>query len=109
MILVSACNKSKDDELKAKAALADMQAIATQIRVYERITDGRLPGSLSDLVNQPSAAVGVTGWKQLLQKVPVDPWGNQYYYLYLIGTGDFRLRSVGPDGVENTADDVVLK
>lgn len=103
-----AVKQYQKDDARAETALADMQAIATQLRLYERITGG-LPASLDSLVKEPDPAVGVKGWKQLLEKVPVDPWGNQYYFFYLIDKGDFKLRSVGPDGIADTADDVVLK
>lgn len=42
------------------------------------------------------------------EQVPLDPWGNEYQYEFDPASGDSKPRifSAGPDGEENTADDI---
>ena len=42
------------------------------------------------------------------EQVPLDPWGNEYRYEFDPASGDSKPRifSAGPDGEENTADDI---
>jgi general secretion pathway protein G len=47
-------------------------------------------------------------WEKVLDTVPVDPWGNEFRYRYP-GSKDPsepEILSLGPDGKENTADDI---
>jgi hypothetical protein len=46
-----------------------------------------------------------TKWMQVSNEpIPADPWGRPYQYKL---NGDkFEIRSLGPDGQENTDDDV---
>jgi general secretion pathway protein G len=39
------------------------------------------------------------------KEIPTDPWGNNYQY-ELIGPEQYRIWSIGPDGVSGTEDDV---
>lgn len=70
---------------------------------YPRGTDG-----LSQLVVQPS---DVTGWRgpYLKSDIPLDQWGHPYVYEYpgRVNASGYDLRSAGPDGQLNTADDIV--
>lgn len=56
----------------------------------------KFPDSLQDLAEGPSP---------LTQKVPQDPWGNDYVYKKESGR-KFVIYSAGPDGSEGTEDDV---
>jgi len=70
------------------------------------VDNGFYPKSIQDLVTAPSNAKNWHG--PYLEKVPQDPWGNNYLY-YFPGkhnTGSYDLLSVGPDGKEGTDDDV---
>ena len=64
------------------------------------------PKSLGDLVAAPSNAKNWHG--PYLDKIPSDPWGNNYNY-YFPGkhnSTSYDLVSVGPDAKEGTDDDV---
>ena len=37
---------------------------------------------------------------------PPDPWGRPFRYARVTPTGPVRIWSVGPDGIDGTADDV---
>lgn len=56
----------------------------------------KLPDSLQDLAEGPAP---------LTEKVPQDPWGNDYIYKKE-GNRKFTIYSAGPDGSEGTEDDV---
>lgn len=66
---------------------------------------------LEALLSKPSDLNENTSWKgpYLTGEVPKDPWGNEYQYKYPPenGTGDTPdIWSLGPDGEDNTADDI---
>ena len=79
--------------------------IKSALGQYE-VDAGKYPGSLQDLVLRPEI---FTNWHgPYLDKLPVDPWGSPYYYLYpgKHNPNGYDLWSAGPDGKEGTADDV---
>ncbi len=68
---------------KGVAVRADVQAIGTQLKLYESV-NGFLPTTeqgLQALVTQPSTEPKPTRWYQLFKEIPKDPWGNNYIYL----------------------------
>jgi general secretion pathway protein G len=89
---------------------ADIQSISTQLRVYE-MQNLRPPTSdqgLKALVTRPGGDPPPRRWKQLLERVPVDPWGEEYVY-YWPGKKNpkgFDLFSKGPDRAEGGGDDI---
>jgi len=94
---------------KGVAVRADIQAITTQLKLYESM-NGYLPTTeqgLNALVTQPSTEPRPQRWYQLFKEIPKDPWGNNYIYLSpgrKNSTG-FDLYSAGPDRRADTADD----
>jgi len=94
---------------KGVAVRADVQAISTQLKLYESM-NGYLPTTeqgLQALVTQPSTEPRPQRWYQLFKEIPKDPWGNNYIYLSpgrKNSTG-FDLYSAGPDRRADTADD----
>ena len=61
---------------------ADIQSISTQIRVYEmqNLRPPTTQQGLQALVTRPGGDPPPRRWRQLLEKVPLDPWGNPYLY-----------------------------
>jgi general secretion pathway protein G len=94
---------------KGVAVQADIQAISTQIKLYESM-NGYLPTTeqgLQALVSQPATEPRPQRWYQLFKEIPRDPWGNNYIYLSpgrKNATG-YDLYSAGPDRKADTADD----
>jgi general secretion pathway protein G len=94
---------------KGVAVRADIQAIGTQLKLYESM-NGFPPTTeqgLQALVTQPSTEPRPQRWYQLFKEVPKDPYGN--YYIYLSPgrknpTG-YDLYSAGPDRKADTPDD----
>ena len=95
----------RSEQARATAAHADLSSIKTALDAFE-VDNGFYPKSIQDLVTVPSNAKNWHG--PYLEKVPQDPWGNNYNY-YFPGkhnTGSYDLLSVGPDAKEGTDDDV---
>ena len=90
------------EEAAATKAKADVRVIAEQVRMYY-LKKHKLPQSLEELVTPDDKG------NQLLQELPKDPWDHDY----ILRTGDrakdFEVISSGPDGVENTEDDISSK
>ncbi|MBI4024408.1 MAG: type II secretion system major pseudopilin GspG [Verrucomicrobia bacterium] len=96
------------DIAKERRVEADLTTITTQLKTYE-MQNLFLPTTeqgLNALVTQPTTEPVPKRWRQLLEKVPVDPWGTPYGYRNP-GThnpGKFDLFSLGPDRVESGDD-----
>jgi general secretion pathway protein G len=94
---------------KQTAVRADIQAIGTQLQLYESM-NGFYPiteQGLQALVTQADTDPKPTRWYQLFKQVPKDPWGNNYIYR-CPGTKhpeSYDLFSAGPDRKPDTADD----
>ena len=92
---------------KQTAVQADVQAIGTQLQLYESM-NGFFPTTeqgLQALVTQPSNDPRPTRWFQYFKQVPKDPWGSDYIYRCPGQKGRYDLFSAGPDRVPDTADD----
>ncbi len=95
---------------RVTAAQTQISYFASALDMYE-IDTGRFPTAdqgLEALVEDP----GVEGWNSSYLRadsVPLDPWGNEYVYQYpgRHNTDGYDIYSLGPDGLEGTADDVV--
>jgi hypothetical protein len=73
----------------------EMLALSRAIERHERLT-GTLPADLSVLP-------GLAGDDL------TDPWNRPYRYVVGPGMRQYELRSLGPDGVAGTADDIVMR
>ena len=89
------------DKSKIKQAKIDIGTISNALDLY-KTEFGRYPDSddgLSRLVEEKILKE---------KKVPQDPWGNEYVYIYPGSNNDdgFDLYSFGPDGKEGGNDDI---
>ena len=94
---------------KGVAVRADVQAIGTQLKLYESM-NGFLPTTeqgLQALVTQPSTEPRPQRWYQLFKEVPKDPFGSNYIYLSpgRKNPTSYDLYSAGQDRKADTADD----
>lgn len=92
---------------------ADFQAISTQLRTYE-MQNMRMPTTeqgLQALVTRPSSPPQPRRWVQLMERVPLDPWGEPYQYRNpgTLNPQGFDLISKGPDRQLGTDDDITNK
>jgi general secretion pathway protein G len=89
----------RGEEARAVAAKQDVSAIMQALKLY-RIDNGRYPTSeqgLQALYAKPQSAPAPTNWKQYLDKLPRDPWGNPYHYLNPGVRGEIDVFSLGAD------------
>ena len=86
---------------KAERARAELETLATALEAYRRERGFYVVGTdertLEDHLNP----------RYLARVMRVDPWHKPY--LYDGARDSYTLRSAGPDGEENTADDVVVR
>lgn len=97
------------ERARVTAATADINGgIKSALGQYE-IDSGAYPGSLQDLIVQPGNARNWHGPYFDPPKLPVDPWGNPYIYVFpgKHNQGSYDLSSMGPDGKEGTDDDIM--
>jgi general secretion pathway protein G len=89
---------------------ADLDSITTQLKLYQAM-NGFLPTTeqgLEALVTRPDTDPKPTQWRQLMQKVPLDPWQLPYIYENpgKHNQDSFDLYSAGPDRKPGTDDDI---
>ncbi|MEZ5404810.1 MAG: type II secretion system major pseudopilin GspG [Verrucomicrobiia bacterium] len=94
---------------KLQRADADITTISTQLKTYEML-NLFFPTSqqgIQALVTRPTAEPVPRRWQQLLQEVPLDPWGRPYQYRYpgAKNPSSFDLYSQGPNP-EDPSDDI---
>ena len=98
----------RSEQARMTAARADISGIKTALDAFE-VDNGYYPkgnNGLGDLVQAPR---DVKNWHgPYLDKIPSDPWGNNYLYSYpgKRNPSGYDLLSVGPDGKEGTEDDI---
>ena len=98
----------KSQEARIKAAYADVHGgIKSALDEYD-VDNGSYPKSLQDLVQQPANAKNWHGPYFDPPKLPVDPWGHPYIYIYpgKHDTNGYDFFSAGPDGKPGTQDDI---
>lgn len=92
----------RPDEARIVKAKQDISAISSALKLY-KLDNFNYPTTdqgLEALVKQPTDEPVPKNWKNLLDNVPVDPWGNPYLYLSPGEHGDFDLFTYGADGVD---------
>jgi ribosomal protein L14 len=88
------------NEGKRKRAQKDLETVVRALEAYRRETGSYVPS------DKHAALIDHLSPRYLAPIIRLDPWRNPYRYQ---GQKDhFELRSDGPDGRENTGDDVVL-
>lgn len=95
----------RSEQARQAAARADISSIKTALDAFE-VDNGYYPKSIMDLIQSPQ---DVKNWHgPYLDKVPQDPWGNNYTYACpgRHNATSYDLSSSGPDGKEGTDDDI---
>jgi len=96
-------------ESRVSAAISDISSFKTALQLYSVDTGGypTQDQGLNALVSNP----GVPGWNKSylsdMEKIPLDPWGNPYVYkMPSEHNQEYDISSNGPDGQQNTSDDI---
>lgn len=88
---------------------SDFNSMTSVLKMY-KINNGFYPSTaqgLKALVSRPGGAPAPKSWTQLADRVPLDPWGQEYQYKFpgsKVAT-EFELISKGKDGQLGTEDD----
>lgn len=93
---------SRPDEARVIRAQQDIRALGSALKLY-RLDNFNYPDTdqgLQALVERPVNLPEEARWKQggYLERLPKDPWGNEYQYLQPGARGAFDLYSLGADG-----------
>jgi general secretion pathway protein G len=93
---------SRPDEARVMAARQDIASLMQALKLY-RLDNMRYPVTeqgLQALVEKPSAPPLAPNWKTggYVERLPKDPWGNQYQYLNPGLHGEIDVFSYGADG-----------
>jgi len=98
------------DAAKLRQVEADFKSFESALSMY-KLNAGSFPTTqqgLKALVEKPSSAPVPRRWVQVMSKIPDDPWDSPYGYRFpgKKRANQFELISKGPDGLENTPDDL---
>ena len=98
------------DSAKIQRVRGDFQSFGAALQSY-KINAGNYPTTqqgLKALVEKPSSTPVPKDWTKIAERVPTDPWQNEYGYKFP-GSKDpskYELISKGPDGIEGNEDDL---
>jgi general secretion pathway protein G len=95
----------RSEQARDAAARADIASIKTALDAYE-VDNGYYPRNIGELLQQPGNAVHWHG--PYLEKVPQDPWGQNYNYIFpgKHNPSGYDIFSAGPDQKAGTDDDI---
>jgi general secretion pathway protein G len=88
------------DDARATAAKTDVNNLMQALKLY-RLDNQRYPTAaqgLQALLTKPTTVPVPANWKPYLEKLPNDPWGNNYQYLNPGIKGEIDVLSFGADG-----------
>jgi general secretion pathway protein G len=91
-------------------AKADIRALESALNLYklDNFVYPTTDQGLQALVSKPSGTPEPRNWKQYMDRMPKDPWGNDYQYLSPGVQGSVDIYSLGadgqPGGAESSAD-----
>jgi len=102
--------KGIGDAAKLKQVESDFKSFESALAMY-KLNAGSFPTTqqgLKALTEKPTTTPVPRRWVQVMTKVNPDPWGAEYGYRYpgKKRANDFEMISKGPDGLDNTEDDL---
>jgi general secretion pathway protein G len=98
----------RPEEAKQLKAKMQMESIATALKLF-KLDNGNYPTTaqgLMALVEQPETGNQIKNWRKggYMDKIPKDPWGNDFVYVSPGVHGDFDISSYGGDGTPGGED-----
>jgi general secretion pathway protein G len=88
------------DDARVTAAKTDISNLNQALKLY-KLDNQRFPAAdqgLQALVARPTVGAIPASWRPYLEKLPKDPWGNDYRYLNPGIKGEVDVMSLGADG-----------
>ncbi|MDH5545708.1 MAG: type II secretion system major pseudopilin GspG [Gammaproteobacteria bacterium] len=94
----------RPDTARIAKAKQDIRTLEAALNLY-KLDNFNYPSTdqgLESLVQKPSGTPEPRNWKDggYIDRLPKDPWGNEYQYLIPGVNGSFDIYSFGADGVE---------
>ncbi len=98
------------DAAKLKQVDSDFKSLESALAMY-KLNAGSYPSTaqgLKALNEKPTSTPVPRRWVQVITKVNPDPWGAPYGYKFpgKKRVNEFEMISKGPDGIDNTPDDL---
>lgn len=95
---------------KLRQVESDFKSMDSALAMY-KLNAGSFPSTqqgLKALQEKPTTNPVPRRWTQVMSKIPADPWDQPYGYRFpgKKRASDFEMYSKGPDGIENTPDDL---
>ena len=90
----------RTDDARATAARTDINNLMQALKLY-KLDNQRFPSAeqgLEALVKKPTAGAVPPNWRSYLSKLPADPWGRPYQYIFPGVKGEIDVFSLGADG-----------
>lgn len=92
----------RQEQAQIEKARADIQALSSALKLY-KLDNFNYPSTqqgLDALRTRPGGDPPAKNWKQggYIERLPKDPWGNEYQYLSPGQHGDYDIWSYGSDG-----------
>jgi general secretion pathway protein G len=93
----------RPDQARVARVQSDLAVVQSAVKLY-RLDNFRYPSTeqgLRALVTRPATEPVPQNWAQngYIDRLPVDPWGTQYQYLFPGIHGEFDVFTLGADGV----------
>ena len=90
----------RTDDARATAARTDINNLMQALKLY-KLDNQRYPSAeqgLDALVKKPTGGNVPGNWRPYLDKLPSDPWGKPYQYIYPGVKGEIDIFSLGAAG-----------
>lgn len=90
----------RPDAARITKAKQDIRAMESALNLY-KLDNFNYPTTdqgLESLVAKPAGSPEPRNWKQYMDRLPKDPWGNDYQFLSPGSKGDIDIFSFGADG-----------
>ena len=90
----------RTDDARATAARTDSNNLMLALKLY-KLDNQRYPAAeqgLEALVKKPTGGAVPPNWRAYLDKLPADPWGRPYQYIFPGVKGEVDIFSLGADG-----------
>ena len=90
----------RTDDARATAARTDINNLMQALKLY-KLDNQRYPSAeqgLEALVKKPGSGAVPPNWRAYLSKLPADPWGRPYQYIFPGVKGEIDVFSLGADG-----------
>ena len=88
------------DDARITAARTDVGNLMQALKLY-KLDNQRYPSAeqgLDALIKKPGAGAVPPNWRPYLDKLPADPWGRPYQYIFPGVKGEIDVFSLGADG-----------